>query len=90
MYIGSADLMPRNLDRRIEVLAPILDPVLKKRILEEILLVHLADNVKTYELGPDGLYRKNQEEGQKKVDSQMAMLERDRDFNTPVPGLSET
>ena len=47
MYIGSADLMPRNLDHRIEVLTPILDPELRRKIREDILEVHLADNVQT-------------------------------------------
>jgi polyphosphate kinase len=55
-YIGSADLMPRNLDRRVECLAPVTDPVLKLR-LEEILSVTLADDVLAWELGRDGWHK---------------------------------
>ena len=56
MYIGSADLMPRNLDQRIEVLTPILDPELRRKIREDILEVHLADNVQTWQLQADATY----------------------------------
>jgi polyphosphate kinase len=52
-YIGSADLMPRNLDGRVECVAPVSDPALTLR-LEEILSVNLADDVLAWELGPDG------------------------------------
>ncbi len=56
MYMGSADLMPRNLDRRIETLVPILDPDLQKTLLEEILLTHLDDTAKAYILEESGNY----------------------------------
>jgi polyphosphate kinase len=52
-WIGSADLMPRNLGDRVECVAPVTDPELRAR-LEEILLVNLADDVLAWELGPDG------------------------------------
>jgi polyphosphate kinase len=52
-YIGSADLMQRNLDRRVECLAPVTDPSLTAR-LDEILEVALADDVLAWELGPAG------------------------------------
>jgi polyphosphate kinase len=52
-WIGSADLMPRNLTRRVECVAPVTDPELVAR-LEQILLVNLADDVLAWELGPDG------------------------------------
>jgi polyphosphate kinase len=55
-YIGSADLMPRNLDRRVEALVPVTDPTLVAR-LDEILDVELADDVLAWELGPDGVWR---------------------------------
>jgi polyphosphate kinase len=51
-YIGSADLMPRNLDGRVECVAPVTDPELTAR-LAEILSVNLADDVLAWELGPD-------------------------------------
>jgi len=55
--IGSADLMPRNLDRRVEALAPVEDPDLQFR-LDELLEVLLADDELAWELGPDGHWRK--------------------------------
>lgn len=56
VYISSADWMPRNLDRRIELLVPIEMPVLRKRLLH-ILGLYFKDNVKARELNPDGTYR---------------------------------
>ena len=56
-YIGSADLMDRNLDRRVEALTPIGDPHLKSQ-LAEILDVVLADDVLAWDLGPDGTWTK--------------------------------
>jgi polyphosphate kinase len=55
IYLGSADLMPRNLDRRIETLFPIEDPGLKQELIE-ILDISLADNVNARLLLPDGSY----------------------------------
>jgi polyphosphate kinase len=52
-YIGSADLMQRNLDRRVECVAPVTDPGLMAR-LEEMLAIALADDVLAWELGPEG------------------------------------
>ena len=56
-YIGSADLMPRNLDHRVEALAPVTDPELRKR-LDEILEVCLDQGTPAWELGPDGSWAK--------------------------------
>ncbi len=58
VYIGSADLMGRNLDRRVETMIPVLDPLAAETIDREILSVLLADNVKSRELQPDGSYRR--------------------------------
>lgn len=58
MYVGSADLMPRNLDGRIEVLTPILDADLLQNIFEQILRPQLTDNIHAWEMLPDGSYRK--------------------------------
>ena len=52
-YIGSADWMPRNLDRRVEALAPIDTPSLQQRLME-ILQVNLADDTLAWALGPEG------------------------------------
>jgi polyphosphate kinase len=55
--IGSADLMPRNLDRRVEAVVPVDDPALQSR-LEQILDVNLLDDVLAWTLGPDGVWHK--------------------------------
>ncbi len=56
VLLASADWMGRNLFRRIEVAFPVLDPELKKRVVEEGLKPYLADNVAAWELGADGEY----------------------------------
>src|SRR5262249_17299845 len=56
-YIGSADLMPRNLDRRVEAVVPIEDPALRSR-LDEILDMNLTDDVLAWQLGADGSWTK--------------------------------
>jgi polyphosphate kinase len=56
IFLASADWMPRNFFRRIEVMFPVLDPRLKGRIISEILRALLADNQKARELQPDGSY----------------------------------
>ncbi len=56
-YLGSADLMPRNLDRRVEVLVPVEDPDLQFRI-DEMIDVLLADDTLAWELGADGRWTK--------------------------------
>ena len=60
--IGSADLMPRNLDRRVEVLTPVADPELQAR-LDEVLEVELADDVLSWTLGSDGVWARAPEGG---------------------------
>jgi polyphosphate kinase len=61
--IGSADLMPRNLDRRVEVLAPVLDKNLQAR-LDEVLDVELRDDVLAWTMGPDGRWTRSPEGGE--------------------------
>ena len=56
VYIGSADWMPRNFFKRIEVVFPVEDGVLRERIIEEILARQLADTAKARMLQPDGSY----------------------------------
>ena len=56
-YVGSADLMPRNLDHRVEALAPVGDPHLQRR-LDEILDVCLDEATPAWELGPDGSWKR--------------------------------
>ncbi|MGA2121809.1 MAG: polyphosphate kinase 1 [Methanoregula sp.] len=56
VYLGSADIMPRNLDRRVEILFPVENPALRKAIIDTILPVQLGDNVKSRLMQPDGTY----------------------------------
>ncbi len=56
LFLGSADLMPRNLDRRIEILFPVEDPGIKKILIEKVLYTHFHDTVKARRLSPDGQY----------------------------------
>ena len=56
VYIGSADWMARNLDRRVEVVTPVLDPQLKKYLKDTVLDAYLRDNVKARVMNSDGLY----------------------------------
>jgi polyphosphate kinase len=58
VYLGSADLMPRNLNRRVEVLFPVKDTKLVSRLRDEILEVYLADSVNSHELHADGSYHR--------------------------------
>ena len=58
IYLSSADWMPRNFVRRIEVMFPIDDETLRGRILKEILATQLADNVRARVLLPDGTYQR--------------------------------
>ncbi len=75
VYMGSADLMPRNLDRRIETLVPILDPDLRKQVRDEILLTHLDDTAKVYVLQEDGSYiRRKVAKGDTPFNAQNEML----------------
>jgi polyphosphate kinase len=57
LYTGSADWMPRNFDRRVETVAPVADPRLKKYLKDVLLDAYLRDNVKARLLGADGRYR---------------------------------
>jgi polyphosphate kinase len=56
-YLGSSDLMPRNLDRRVEAVVPVTDPRLRQR-LSQILEIVLADDVLAWELCPDGAWQR--------------------------------
>lgn len=64
IYIGSADMMTRNTEKRVEVACPVYDEAVKKRLLHQ-LKVMLADNVKAREMAEDGTYHKKAESGRK-------------------------
>lgn len=77
IYMGSADLMPRNLDRRVETVFPVEDEALKIRLLDEILRISMLDNVKARELQPDGTYKRlRPAKGEPAINSQAWFLER--------------
>jgi polyphosphate kinase len=63
IFLSSADWMPRNFLRRIELAFPIEDPALRNRLVEEVLPRFLNDRVKSRELQPDGTYRRLKPEG---------------------------
>lgn len=69
LYMGSADWMPRNLDKRVEIVFPVEDEVLKEEVFH-ILEVELEDNVKAHILQPDGSYEKPDKRGKILVNSQ--------------------
>jgi polyphosphate kinase len=76
VFIGSADWMDRNLLRRVEVVFPVEQPDLKARLIDEVLAISLADNVKARELQPDGSYKRvRPAAGQPAVRSQQRFLE---------------
>ena len=69
VYCGSADWMPRNLERRVEILFPVEDPKLKEKLIH-ILDVQLADTMKAQILLPDGSYEKVDRRGKEAVTAQ--------------------
>ena len=69
IYMGSADWMPRNLDRRVEIMFPILNEKLKEKAMH-ILNVQLSDNLKAHVLGPDGTYSKIDRRGKAAIGAQ--------------------
>jgi polyphosphate kinase len=75
IYLGSADLMQRNLDRRVESVFPILDADLRRRIKVEVLDLGLSDDVKARELRCDGTYAPaSHGQGEYVVNSQLKLL----------------
>ena len=72
LYLGSADLMPRNLNRRVEVLFPIENHHLLRRIKEDILEVYFRDRVKARYMQPDGTYVHARREGEEQPFSAQA------------------
>ncbi|MGE3818294.1 MAG: polyphosphate kinase 1 [Isosphaeraceae bacterium] len=87
VFLSSADWMPRNFRRRVEVMFPIEDARLKNRIVEGILSVVLSDNVKARILGPDGLYRRvpGPKPGEPVIRSQVEFQNMARELSSTSP-----
>ena len=92
VYLSSADWMTRNLDRRVEVASPILDPELKKRVVDEVLGMALNDNVKARRVLPNGQSERIvRNEGEIALRSQQALLDMTmkQPESTPEGSVSE-
>jgi polyphosphate kinase len=77
LYLSSADWMNRNLFRRIEVVFPVLDKNLKKRIMQEGLLPYLKDNLNAWELRSDGqYYRKQPRNPERGMNAQLSLMQK--------------
>ncbi|MEM9398912.1 MAG: polyphosphate kinase 1 [Verrucomicrobiota bacterium] len=91
LYVGSADWMPRNLYRRIEVIFPVEDNKLIEEIKQNIIDVHMKDNVKARYLNQDGTYTKRPKGRAKACRSQRVFMNRaEKDNQHPPQGLSQT
>ena len=89
IHLGSADWMPRNLYRRVEIAFPIESPALRKVILLEILPAYLNDRVKARELQPDGTYiRLKPKPGEEHSQAQLFFREQARKRNSAAPSCT--
>ena len=77
IYTGSADLMPRNINRRVEVLFPVQEQRLIRYLRDEVLEIYLKANLKTRKLLPDGSYNwVKSDQGDKPLNPQTWLIER--------------
>ncbi len=74
VFLGSADLMGRNLDHRVELVFPVEDPALTSTIMKEVLVTALADRSRARILGPDGGYTRPEPAAAERPDSQQTIL----------------
>jgi polyphosphate kinase len=74
LYIGSADLMERNLDRRVEALCPVLDPDIRRYLRYQLFQAYLRDDTRATLLGADGRYEAIHARGRGSVDAQQLLL----------------
>lgn len=94
IYLSSADWMPRNLDRRVELMFPVEDEACRARVME-VLDIELKDTMRSHWLCADGTYHKFDLRGKKKIDSQIELIrisedaakakEREREYKVFVP-----
>lgn len=79
MFLSSADWMPRNFDRRVELIFPITNEVIRRQIVTECLTPVTLDNSRVYEMGADGTYHRRQPlQGEARIDAQLNTLDRVR------------
>lgn len=81
LYLGSADIMPRNLDERVETIFPVFDRTLVRRVKSDLDL-QLSDNVKSWQLGSDGNYTPVSNDAPK-VNSQERLMKKERQKRRP-------
>ncbi|HHE32222.1 MAG TPA: polyphosphate kinase 1 [Chlorobaculum parvum] len=90
LFMGSADFMPRNLDRRVEAIFPVLDQKLVASVMADLDLM-LRDNRKSWEMSADGTYSKKRKEERRATDSQRLLMRRSarrkKTHKTKVNGL---
>jgi polyphosphate kinase len=76
VYLGSADLMQRNLNRRVETLFPLEDPAMVLQVRDNLLMTCLRDNIGARDLLPNGSYvRARSQDGEPAIDSQAVFSE---------------
>jgi polyphosphate kinase len=85
VFCASADWMDRNFFRRVEVCFPIEAKTLKKRLIQEALMMYLDDNVQAWLLQSDGSYEKVALENQRPYSAQLALLEKLADGTPQEP-----
>jgi polyphosphate kinase len=79
VYVGSADLMPRNIDHRVEVLFPLDGEKLIRRIRDDLLATYLSDNVKARRMLTSGAYARKRDSNRKgPINAQEILLSRRR------------
>ena len=85
VYIGSADMMTRNTEKRVEVACPIYDEEIKKKLIHD-LQVMLSDNVKARQMASDGTYRKKRT-GEKDINAQEIFMKEALNARRPAAGI---
>jgi polyphosphate kinase len=81
VFMASADMSPRNMDRRVEVCFPLESAEVKEHIINHILATYLADNVKAWTLNTDGSYKRRERgQNEREIRSQAKFIELARDY----------
>jgi polyphosphate kinase len=89
LLMGSADIMPRNLDHRVETLFPVEDETIRAYVLNEVLEAYLRDTAKARVLGPNGLYTRRHPPGDlPPLDTQAALMARVTSEGEPAVALA--